>query len=195
MSSPARGTQTPADDGGGSAPPATGPHRHRRVVAVGLIAVGVCIVLGAAAGLTAWLTHGFRGQFIVRYHQAAIFSVRAGDCINLTPNGTEVHVVPCAGRHDAEVFGTFHLSGTAWPGTAAVQHQAASGCASQLTGYLNPQLAMSLTQAYVYPGQRAWDAGGRTVVCEVRATSGQLTGSVRSGGLPPPAFWLARTFS
>ena len=116
MSSPARGTQTPADDGGGSAPPATGPHRHRRVVTVGLIAVGVCIVLGAAAGITAWLTHGFRGQFIVRYHQAAIFSVRAGDCINLTPNGTEVHIVPCAGRHDAEVFGTFHLSGTAWPG-------------------------------------------------------------------------------
>jgi len=33
----------------------------------------------------------------------------------------------------------------------------------------------------VYPGQQAWDAGGRTVVCEVRSTSGQLTGSVRSG--------------
>ena len=84
--------------------------------------------------------------------------------------------------HDAEVFGTFHLSGTAWPGTTAVQHQAASGCASRLTGYLNPQLATNLTQAYVYPGQQAWGTGERTVVCEVRATSGQLTGSVRSGG-------------
>ncbi len=182
MSSLARDTQTPADGDGGSAPPAVGPGRHRRMATVALIAVGVCVVLGVAAGITAWLTHGFRGQFIVRYHQAAIFSVRAGDCINLTPNGTEVRVVPCAGSHDAEVFGTLHLSGTAWPGTAAVRRQAASGCASKLAGYLNPQLATSLTQSYVYPGQRAWGNGERTVVCEVRATSGRLTGSVRSGG-------------
>ncbi len=182
MSSPAHGTQTPADEGGGSAPPAAGPHRHRRMAAVALAVAGVCVVLGVAAGITARLTHGFRGQLIVHYHQAAIFSVRAGDCIDLTPNGTEVHVVPCAGGHDAEVFGTFHLSGTTWPGTAAIQQQAASGCASRLTGYLNPQLATSLAQSYVYPGQQAWDTGERTVVCEVRAASGQLTGSVRSGG-------------
>ena len=57
-----------------------------------------------------------------------------------------------------------------------------SGCASRLTGYLNPQLATNLAQSYVYPGQQAWDTGERTVVCEVRATSGQLTGSVRQAG-------------
>ena len=182
MSSPARGTQTPADEGSGGLPPATGPRRHRRIATVGLIAVGVCVVLGAAAGITAWLTHGFRGQFVVHYRQAAVFSLRTGDCVDLTPNGTEVRVVPCAGSHDAEVFGTFHLSGTEWPGTAAVQQRAASGCAGLLTGYLNPQLATNLAQSYVYPGQQAWDTGERSVVCEVRATSGQLTGSVRSGG-------------
>jgi hypothetical protein len=55
-----------------------------------------------------------------------------------------------------------------------------------LTGYLNPQLATNLAQSYVYPGQQAWDTGERSVVCEVRATSGQLTGSVRSGGLARP---------
>jgi hypothetical protein len=80
------------------------------------------------------------------------------------------------------VFGTFHLSGDKWPGTAAIGQEASSGCASRLAGYLNPQLAATdLAQSYVYPGQQAWDAGGRTVVCEVRSTSGQLTGSVRSG--------------
>ena len=74
MSSPAQGTQTPADEGSGSLPPATGPRRHRRIATVGLIAVGVCVVLGAAAGITAWLTHGFRGQLIVHYRQAAVSS-------------------------------------------------------------------------------------------------------------------------
>jgi hypothetical protein len=98
------------------------------------------------------------------------------------PNGAVVHVVPCAGGHDAEVFGTFRLAGSTWPGTATVERTAASGCASQLTGYLNPQLAATnLAQSYVYPGQQAWHTGERTVVCEVHATSGTLTGSVRGG--------------
>ncbi len=93
-----------------------------------------------------------------------------------------MHVVPCASAHTAEVFGTFRLAGGKWPGTAAVEQKAASGCASRLAGYLNPQLAATnLTQSYVYPGQQAWDTGERSVVCEVRATSGTLTGSVRSG--------------
>ncbi len=44
---------------------------------------------------------------------------------------------------------------------------------------MNPQLAISLTSTYVYPDSVAWQAGTRSVICEVRATSGQLTGSVR----------------
>ena len=182
MSSPARGAEKPTGPSGGSPRPAPGPARHRRVVTIGLVALLVVVIIGAAASITAWLTHGFRSQGTVRYHQAAVFSVRAGDCINLTPNGTVVHVVPCASAHTAEVFGTFRLAGGTWPGTAAVKQKAASGCSSRLAGYLNPQLAATnLTQFYVYPGQQAWDAGERSVVCEVRATSGMLTGSVRSG--------------
>jgi len=181
MSSPAPGAQTPTEPTGGSARPAPGSARHRRAAMISLVALLVVVIIGAAAGITAWLTHGFRSQATVRYHQAAVFSVRAGDCINLMPNGTVVHVVPCASAHDAEVFGTFQLPGGSWPGTAAVQQQASSGCSSRLTGYLNPQLAANLTQSYVYPGQQAWDTGQRTVVCEVRAASGTLTGSVRSG--------------
>jgi hypothetical protein len=48
--------------------------------------------------------------------------------------------------------------------------------------YLNPQLATAdLSQEYVYPNQAAWQAGERTVICEVRSSSGQLSGSVRNG--------------
>ena len=184
MSARARGAQTPAGRSSGSGSvPAAEPRAHRRMGTIGLVILLVCVIVGVAAGITAWLTHGFRGLGTVQHRQAAEFSVRAGDCINLTTSGTEVHVVPCAGSHDAEVFGTFRLAGTAWPGTAAVRQRAASGCAGRLAGYLNPQLAVTnLAQSYVYPGQRGWDTGERTVVCEVHAISGKLTGSVRSGG-------------
>jgi hypothetical protein len=60
-----------------------------------------------------------------------------------------------------------------------VEQAADDGCGTRLSGYLNPQLAISLSQDYVYPGQVAWQAGTRTVVCEVRAASGQLDQSVR----------------
>ncbi len=59
------------------------------------------------------------------------------------------------------------------------------GCSARLASYLNPQLAISLTQDYAYPGQVAWQAGTRTVVCEVRATTGQLDQSVGKASAPP----------
>ncbi|HLH58429.1 MAG TPA: septum formation family protein [Streptosporangiaceae bacterium] len=177
MSSPAQGAETPTES------PEAPPRRHGRMFTVGLIAALVCVVAGVAVGVAAVLTHGFRGRATVEYRQAAVFSVRVGDCIDLTPAGTVVHVVSCAKPHDAEIFGTFHLGGTAWPGDAKVRQEAASGCTVRLGGYLNPQLSSSnLTQSYVYPGQQAWKTGERTVICEVRAIKGSLTGSVRSGG-------------
>jgi hypothetical protein len=89
----------------------------------------------------------------------------------------------CAVPHDAEVFATFGLTGTSWPGSTAIQADASNGCMSRFSSYVNPQLATAaLNQQYVFPDQQAWQAGVRTVVCEVSAASGQLTGSVRPAG-------------
>jgi hypothetical protein len=107
-----------------------------------------------------------------------VFGLRQGNCV-LTPNESVASVVPCTSPHDAEVFATFTLPAGPWPGSAAVERAANDGCGTRLSGYLNPQLAISLSQDYVYPGQVAWQAGTRTVVCEVRAASGQLDQSVR----------------
>ncbi len=81
------------------------------------------------------------------------------------------------------MFATFSLPVTGWPGASTVQLDASNGCVSRLDSYLNPDLATAtLTQEYVYPNEAAWQAGERTVICEVRAVSGQLTGSVRAKG-------------
>jgi len=142
----------------------------------------VVIAAAAAAGALAVATHGFRPKTVVTYRPAAVFSLRAGECINSSPNGLSVTVLSCATPHQAEVFATFSLAGS-WPGTAAVQQQASNGCANRLSGYLNPQLLNAgLTQEYVYPNRDAWQAGVHTVVCEVSAATGPLSGSVRNGG-------------
>jgi hypothetical protein len=107
-----------------------------------------------------------------------------GECINYGPGAiASPIVVPCHQPHDAEVYARFRLAGRHWPGTAAVGTQARQGCTARLSGYLNPQLATSvLAESYVFPNQSAWDAGVRTVICEIRGTAGKLTGSVRGLG-------------
>ena len=149
---------------------------HTAAIVVGFLVAAVAIVAGAIA-IVGSLTHGFKKPVIIHYTKSAVFSLKAGECID--PNGQTATIVSCSAPHDAEVFATFALPGSKWPGTAAVGTAASSGCSSRLSGYLNPQLAISLSSTYIYPDAVAWRAGTRTVICEVRATQGQLTGSVR----------------
>jgi len=153
-----------------------------RLAVAGVILVLLAVAVAAAVLVVA--THGFRHKTVVTYRPVpAVFSLRAGDCLNSSQNGLSVTILSCATPHEAEVFATFSLTGSSWPGNAAAQQQASSGCANRIAGYMNPQLLNAgLTQQYVYPNQDAWQAGVRTVVCEVSSTSGPLTGSVSSSG-------------
>jgi Septum formation len=167
------------------AQPASGTGRHRGTswLAVAAVVFGLVALAGVAVGALAVATHGFRPKTVIQYHLAAVFSLRPGDCVNTAPNGLSVTVLSCATPHDGEVFATFPLTAPSWPGDAAVQTQASNGCLSRIAGYLNPQLANAgLAQEYFYPDEAAWQAGVRTVVCEIRAPTGQLTGSVRAPG-------------
>jgi hypothetical protein len=157
------------------------PRRARRwprvLLAGGFVLLAAAIVGGAIA-IVGSLTHGFKKPVKVTYKTSAVFSLKTGDCFD--PQGAQSYsLASCDAPHQAEVFATFTLAGTTWPGATAIQAEASGGCASRLTGYVNPQLAISLTSTYVYPDSVAWQAGTRTVICEVRASSGQLTGSVR----------------
>jgi Septum formation len=160
-----------------------GPGRGRSRLAVAAVVFGLIALAGVAVGVLAVATHGFRPKTVIQYRPAAVFSLRPGECINSSPNGLDVTVLSCTAPHDGEVFATFPLTASSWPGDAAVQSQANNGCLSRMAGYMNPQLANAgLAQEYYYPDEEAWRAGVRTVVCEVRASSGQLTGSVRAPG-------------
>ncbi|HEY1819895.1 MAG TPA: septum formation family protein [Trebonia sp.] len=156
------------------------PRRARRwprvLLGFGFVILGLAIVGGAVA-IVGSVTHGFKKPVKITYTKSAVFSLKTGDCFD--PQGQDYTLISCDSPHVAEVFGTFTLTGTTWPGDAVARATASSGCSSRLTGYLNPQLALSLASTYVYPNSVAWQAGTRTVICEVRASSGQLTGSVR----------------
>ncbi len=188
----------PADTELGDAPPAEAeleeappaealpaeerPTRDMSPLAIAGIVLGVIVLVGIAVGVLAVVTHGFHKKTVVTvtYRPAAVFKLRPGDCINSGSDGLAVTILSCGTPHDAEVFATFALPASSpWPGDATAQQEASNGCASRLSGYLNPDLANAgLAQEFVYPNKTAWQAGERTVVCEVTSPAGQLTGSV-----------------
>lgn len=157
------------------------PQRARRwprvLLALGFVVLAAAIVGGAFA-IVGSITHGFKKPVKITYKESALFSLKTGECFD--PQGQSYSLISCDSPHQAEVFATFALSGTKYPGATAIATQASDGCTTRLTGYVNPQLALSLTSTYVYPDSVAWQAGTRTVICEVRASNGTLTGSVRS---------------
>ena len=151
---------------------------------VGII-LGVIALVGVAAGVLFVVTHGFRPKTVVTvtYRPAAVFGLRPGQCVTTGSDALKPTVLSCARPHDAEVFAVFTLPAAPWPGTSAVRMDAGNGCASRFGSYVVPQLATAgLAQEFVYPNRDAWQAGQRTVVCEVSAADGRLTGSVRANG-------------
>jgi len=180
-SASAPATRGPAPAG---APAPAGPGRGRRLLLI--LFVVTCAVAVAAAAVTVVLVAQRSRQGHVAAHplRATVFRLHPGQCLNSLPNGIAgAHVVPCAKPHDAEIYGSFRVAGQGWPGAAALGEQARQGCQSRLGGYLNPQLnTTGLTESYAYPNEGAWQAGVRSVICEIRSTQGKLTGSVRAAG-------------
>jgi hypothetical protein len=146
---------------------------------IGVIVVVIALV-GVAAGVLSVVTHGFHRKTVVSYKPAAVFTLKPGDCVDSSGSGLTFTLLACSKPHSSEVFATFALTGSDWPGTSAVQTDAGNGCADRLASYLNPDLSNAgLAQEYIYPNESAWKAGEHTVVCEVRSSTGQMTGSVR----------------
>lgn len=161
------------------------PARDMSPLAVVGVIFGVIALVGVAVGVLAVVTHGFHRKTVVTvtYRPAAAFALRPGQCLDPGSSGLAFTLLACAKPHEAEVFARFALTGPSWPGSTTVQQEAGNGCADRLAGYLNPQLANAgLAQEYIYPDKSAWQAGVRTVVCEVSSPTGPLTGSVRNPG-------------
>jgi putative regulator of septum formation len=177
------GRGTPDGPAPGTAPEQDPRPRGRRLL-IAWVTAGICLVAAGVAVTVAFVAHRPGPVTVLPPHplRGTVFQLRSGQCANIEINGVTVaSVVPCAKPHGAEIYGVFPVADRRWPGPAALAQQARAGCMSRLSGYLNPQLATpGLTESYVYPNQGAWDAGARDVVCEIRDSHGQLTGSVRA---------------
>jgi len=97
--------------------------------------------------------------------------LRSGDCLSSLPEGqiTTVQVVPCRLPHRAEVFASFPLGGTRFPGEDEVDRFGAGGCLERLPAHVGPDRAPAFKVFYVYPTAASWDLGDRDVHCVLAA--------------------------
>ena len=132
-----------------------------------LVAAAILVVLGGVALLAVVL-------YTPRGHQVDFTNLQPGECFNRATLGLDVvslRVVPCASSHRHEAFAIVRYpasDGVAFPGRDAIQQVASSSCAQPLQTYLSgATLPAGLRFGFVYPEERRWEKGERTIVCEV----------------------------
>ncbi|MEV0980730.1 DUF4190 domain-containing protein [Streptomyces sp. NPDC049915] len=120
---------------------------------------------------------------------SATFSLHKGQCFDepgaLGGATYDVDEVPCAGRHDGEVFGTFNLpAGSHYPGERAIDTAAESRCYPLADAYAMDSWAWpdDVDVYYFSPSKDSWALGDREVACVFGNTDehGTLTGSLRA---------------
>ena len=145
------------------------------------VTAAIIVVLGGVALLAIVL-------YTPRGHQVDFARLEPGQCFNRATLGADVvslRVVSCDSAHRHEAFAIIRYpagDGVAFPGRDAIQRVATSSCAQPLENYLSGgALPAGLRFGFVYPEQRRWDKGERTIVCEVFNADGTTrTKSIRS---------------
>lgn len=157
--------------------------RGKGLAVAGLVLSGAWIVLLAVLLAVVLATSPDRdssGQ-LTSGGSIQVEDLEVGDCVNGVRENKEFRrlpAVPCAEPHEAEVFAVFQISGSSWPGQAAVQEQA-EGCVDRLEGYAPAAVDdEKLEVFYLHPTEQSWRQGDREVTCLV-VDLARRTGSVK----------------
>jgi hypothetical protein len=106
--------------------------------------------------------------------QTSVFDLRTGQCFQNPPASqavlgiTYVTVVPCTTLHNAQVFVEFPATGSSYPGSSSLKHQANKGCQSRVAKNLETsKITSSMSLHFLYPLSTSWAQGHRTITCLV----------------------------
>ncbi|MEU6196415.1 DUF4190 domain-containing protein [Streptomyces sp. NPDC047061] len=152
-----------------------------------LSSVGLALwVLLLATGGAADFWEGFKEGA----NDSSSLSLATGDCFD-TPDGTltgdlvsDIDVVDCEKAHDGEVFATYRLKGSSYPGDDGVGDSADRRCYALEDGYAMDGWAIpdDVDVYYFTPSEDSWGYGDREVACVFgNTTEGRtLSGSLRN---------------
>jgi hypothetical protein len=111
-------------------------------------------------------------------------ALKLGDCLKKVPSEgvvLNVDVLPCTQPHGAEVYAVLTLSGSTYPGEAAIIKEAEEGCTAKVDVLTEDARNDDSAEIfYIYPeSATAWRRGDHEVSCIVGSETKQFTGSMR----------------
>ena len=118
-----------------------------------------------------------------------VFSLEVGNCFNDPDSFEEVNsveIVDCAEPHDNEVFATYEMTTTSFPGQDIAVNQGQQRCVVLFDGYVGRDYASSSLEVGVLtPTAESWERlDDREVVCLLYDVGlRKLTGSVKNTGI------------
>jgi hypothetical protein len=112
----------------------------------------------------------------------SVFSLPVGTCFDNPAGNTlginSVTAIACTKAHNAQVFAAFDTTGSSFPGTAALERRANSGCSSRITGNVDQsKITKTMSLHFIFPQQLAWDSGQRRISCLI-VDSQNMTSSI-----------------
>lgn len=162
--------------------------RRRRAIPLALAAAAAVISLSGCSTLSSFFggsepVRNDEGQVTEANENADVFSVRIGDCINLTSEASEsftVPIVPCDEPHDAEAYAAMDLEGENHPGDDAVMAEADAFCLDEFSTFIGmPYENSELLMNYFYPSEESWAQGDREILCLAYGLEGEkVTGTL-----------------
>ncbi|MCH5672868.1 DUF4190 domain-containing protein [Streptomyces gilvus] len=164
-----------------------------------LSSLGVALwVLTLATGNVSDFWGGFKDA---AKDNGSAYTLAKGECFD-APGGSlegftyDVDKVPCAGRHDGEVFAAFTMGrDTSYPGDADVTAVADTRCSALRYAYAMDAWAVpvDVDVYFLTPTRQSWRLGDREVTCVFGNTdkTAGLTGSLRNDGRSLNAHQLA----
>ena len=162
---------------------------RRRILVVALtlcagLALSGCSLLGSLTG-DDQAVRDADGLVVEGNESTDVFTLQVGDCLNDADAGetvSAVPTVPCAEPHDSEIYASFILGDTSFPGIDAVLEEADAACLSGFESFIGVDYLDSRYDfSYYYPTESSWGNGDREVLCLVYDPSGEkVTGTLES---------------
>jgi hypothetical protein len=100
--------------------------------------------------------------------QVLVTDLQTGDCLEKwTPDikSNQVTLVPCTTKHAAQVFKTFTVAGTTFPGDRQLTAAATKDCLAAVKTALKPGQEAKAKIGYFRPPEASWKDGHHDVVC------------------------------
>ncbi|MEP6482514.1 MAG: septum formation family protein [Rhodoglobus sp.] len=116
-------------------------------------------------------------------HDADVFTVKVGNCVNDAAAAGEVVTVPivdCAKPHDSEAYASIAMTDATFPGDDGVKTQSIAGCTAAFNTFVGVDYGTSKLQyTYLFPTAASWAKGDREILCLIDDPAGHTTGSLK----------------